>query len=133
MSIFYTGNQIFMTIGEVMEVYKESAIKKFNFLVSDYSFSLTEVATKSDTCYLLYTKNNITSCLRAEPLDKRFYYYLNDGDKVVIFHDFFNRFDETINWPELMPLDGDYEKAIDKNILLLKKYGQAFLMGGEKL
>jgi len=123
-----------MTIGETLIAYRDAALVKFDFLRTEYDFVIEEVDIKNSwTCTIIYTKKKMIIELSAEPLDQRFHYFLKDGVKTIIFHQFFQRYDANINWPELMPLDHDYEKAMDKNILLLKKYGHNFLSGKENL
>jgi hypothetical protein len=122
-----------MTIGAIIKAYRDAAFIKFDFLRSVYDFRLKDVTIKPGVCYIEYEKKGLLISLGYELIEKRFFYYLNDGKTVVIFHEFFKRYDESINWPELMPLDEDYEKAMDKNIGLLKKYGHGFLTGEERL
>jgi hypothetical protein len=122
-----------MTIGEIINAYKDAALSRFDFLRTEYDFTLEEVRIEQDMCYIIFAKKGLLIRLGYELREKRFFYSLNDGKTIMLFHEFFKRYDESINWPELMPLDDDYEKAMDKNILLLKKYGDDFLAGKESL
>lgn len=115
----------------VLDDYEKIALAKFSFLEKEYGFSIVERRMESYGCFIVYQKDSLQVSLGYENFEKQFFDYLRDKEKSIMFWQFFRKHDESINWPELMPLDGDYEKAIDKNILLLKKYGHGFLSGEE--
>jgi len=122
-----------MIIKDLIEEYKNSVIDKFSFLITEYLFHLDQIEVNADLCTIVYKKDNIIIRLHSEILDNRFYFHLNDGNKIVLFHEYFKQFDGSINWPDLMPAGRYYDDALDRNVLLLKKYGHDFLSGKQSL
>lgn len=114
--------------------YQSTVLEKFDFLIAEYHFVLTEVRSEGYGCFLAYEKADRKISLGYEWRESRFFYYLMDKKTTIMFKDFFLRYDPSINWyEELMPKDNDFEPAIDRNIALLKKYGVPFLEGKDSL
>ena len=82
---------------------------------------------------MIVLKKKILLNLGYEYFEERFYYFMNDGTNRIMFHEFFSRFEPSLYWPDLMPKGEDFITALDKNIALLKKYGDGFLSGKEKI
>ena len=113
--------------------YLEDTKKQFNFLTTEFGFVLASEQEKEAGVWLEYVKNDRHIRLGFELIESRFFYSLIQGEKHVMFHEYFHRYDETINWPVLMPNFEDYEEALEKNATLLKKYGTPFLSEKEDL
>jgi hypothetical protein len=115
--------------------YSPIALEKFNFLITGYGFELTEVRHENYGTFIIYTspEKRLLLNLGYEYREERFFYFMNDGTSRIMFHEFFSRYDPSLYWPDLMPKGDDFIPAIDKNIVLLKKYGEGFLTGKEKL
>lgn len=117
----------------IFKDYKNIAIEKYNFLVKEYNFNLSECREESYGVFLTYSKKSIMVELGYEYKEQRFFNYLNDGKHRIIFHDYFKKKDPNFQWHYLMPLDDNFSTAIDRNIELLRKHAMPFLHMQESL
>ena len=114
----------------------------FNFLITDFGFSLTQ-KKETDFSYINeFQKENIRVRFNYDIRDNFFYFsiirgkntlYPNDHDQENIkpLFSLFEKYEPNLNIRDLLPDDTQYIKSLELNAKLLKKYGEKVLNGEE--
>jgi hypothetical protein len=107
-------------------------------LINDYQFILT-ISNEMNYGFILeYQKSEIRVHLFFDYRENVFYFYLvrgsetkipndHDFEYIKLFYELFKKYDTEITPDSLDPNDEGYELALNKNVELLKKYGEKVL------
>jgi len=114
----------------------------FEFLITDYGFKLTEELDADFSYISEYKKKGIRIHLDYDHKDNFFYFKLIRGDdtkfpndqdteNIKTFLELFQKYVPNLDVYKLLPDDKQYLKSLERNAILLRKYGDKVLRGEE--
>ncbi|TAL17991.1 hypothetical protein EPN96_03295 [bacterium] len=120
----------------------EKVKSAFAFLIAEYGFEIVKEEEYDFDYIIEYRNNEIRISLDYDVKDNFFYFEIirgvdtkfpNDKDRVNIksFIDLINKYEPSFNIDLIQPDDSQYQKALEYNSIILKKYGNGILRGIE--
>lgn len=122
------------------EKYKKDIENCFNLLVKKYNYKIISKTDKPYGYTIIYMKDDRKVYLSYDFKENFFYFNLikgvntvypndNDSENIKSFYELFKKNENKIDFKSLQPSDNDYLTALNKNALLLDKYGYSILKG----